>query len=128
MVTRQTFAAGVFIGTLIAGSACSPRESGTMTSPSAIAEPSYRAIAVTTPSDAAFPPRNEPILFRTNLEAKYRDGLHREPTTSYVDIEGTIVWTQEYLRYRINQCGQRPGPARPGRYEARAASFDSSPS
>lgn len=53
----------------------------------------------------AFPPRNEPYAFRQELERKYRDGLGRSPTSSYVDIEGAIVWTQEYLRYRVNQCG-----------------------
>ena len=53
----------------------------------------------------AFPPRNEPFMFRSNdLEAKYRDGLHRSANSSFVDIEGTIVWTQEYLRYRVNLC------------------------
>lgn len=52
-----------------------------------------------------FPPRNEPFAFRSNdLEATYRDGLHRSPNASAVDIEGTIVWTQEYLRYRVNLC------------------------
>jgi hypothetical protein len=53
----------------------------------------------------AFPPRNEPYAFRQELEAKYRDGLRRGATSSYVDIEGAIVWTQEYLRYRVNRCG-----------------------
>ena len=53
----------------------------------------------------AFPPRNEPYAFRQELETKYRDGLRRSATSSYVDIEGAIVWTQEYLRYRVNQCG-----------------------
>ena len=53
----------------------------------------------------AFPPRNEPYAFRQELEAKYRDGLRRSATSSYVDIEGAIVWTQEYLRYRVNRCG-----------------------
>ena len=53
----------------------------------------------------AFPPRNEPYAFRQELEAKYRDGLRRSATSSYVDIEGAIVWTQEYLRYRVNHCG-----------------------
>ena len=53
----------------------------------------------------AFPPRNEPYAFRQELERKYRDGLHRSATSSYVDIEGSIVWTQEYLRYRVNRCG-----------------------
>jgi len=53
----------------------------------------------------AFPPRNEPYAFRLELEAKYRDGLHRSAGSSYVDVEGSIVWTQEYLRYRVNRCG-----------------------
>ncbi len=53
----------------------------------------------------AFPPRNEPFAFRQALELKYRDGLRRSATSSYVDIEGAIVWTQEYLRYRVNRCG-----------------------
>jgi len=52
-----------------------------------------------------FPPRNEPYAFRQELEIKYRDGLRRSATSSYVDIEGAIVWTQEYLRYRVNRCG-----------------------
>lgn len=56
-------------------------------------------------SAVAFPPRNEPYAFRQELEAKYRDGLRRGATSSYVDIEGAIVWTQEYLRYRVNRCG-----------------------
>lgn len=52
----------------------------------------------------AFPPRNEPFDFRTRLELKYRDDLHRDTVQSYADIEGSIVWTQEYLRYRLNGC------------------------
>jgi hypothetical protein len=52
-----------------------------------------------------FPPRDEPFDFRLALERKYRDGLRRTPTDSYVDVEGDIVWTQEYLRYRVNGCG-----------------------
>jgi hypothetical protein len=51
-----------------------------------------------------FPPRNEPYDFRVQLESKYRDGLRRSPVSSYVDIEGDIVWVQEYLRYRLNAC------------------------
>jgi hypothetical protein len=57
------------------------------------------------PSIVNFPPRNEPFAFRNDLEIKYRDQLHRGATSSFVDIEGTIVWTQEYLRYRVNGCG-----------------------
>jgi hypothetical protein len=56
-------------------------------------------------SGVAFPPRNESYTFRQEPEAKYRDGLRRSATSSYVDIEGAIVWTQEYLRYRVNRCG-----------------------
>lgn len=51
-----------------------------------------------------FPPRNEPYDFRVQLESKYRDGLKRNAVSSFVDIEGSIVWTQEYLRYRLNGC------------------------
>jgi Matrixin len=52
----------------------------------------------------SFPPRNESLDFRNQLEAKYRDGLHRSGSSTSVDIEGDIVWTQEYERYRVNQC------------------------
>jgi hypothetical protein len=52
----------------------------------------------------AFPPRNEPFAFRLDLEAFYRDALQRGPTATFVDVEGDIVWTQEYLRYRVNGC------------------------
>jgi hypothetical protein len=58
-----------------------------------------------TPSSVVFPPRNEPYDFRVQLEAAYRDALRRQPTTTYVDPEGDIVWTQEYLRYRVEGCG-----------------------
>jgi hypothetical protein len=53
----------------------------------------------------AFPPRNESFDFRQELERKYRDGLRRTPSATYVDVEGAVVWTQEYLRYRVNACG-----------------------
>ena len=52
----------------------------------------------------AFPPRNEPFAFREELERRYRDGLRRLPSSTYVDLEGDIVWTQEYPAYRVNQC------------------------
>jgi hypothetical protein len=52
-----------------------------------------------------FPPRNESLVFRTLLEAKYRDGLKRTASATSVDNEGAFVWTQEYLRYRVNGCG-----------------------
>ncbi|MFN8061866.1 MAG: DUF3761 domain-containing protein [Vicinamibacterales bacterium] len=58
----------------------------------------------TTSSTVAFPPRNEPFAFRQELESKYRDGLRRSATPTFVDLEGDIVWTQEYIRYRVNNC------------------------
>ena len=58
-----------------------------------------------TATTAQFPPRNEPFDFRTQLESKYRNELQRAPVGTYVDTEGDIVWTQEYLRYRVSRCG-----------------------
>jgi hypothetical protein len=110
MVTRLISTSTIIV--LIASAACSPRQRNTISGPTAIARPASAGIAVSGPADVSFPPRNEPFLFRTNLESKYRDGLRREATTSYVDIEGTIVWTQEYLRYRVNQCGHADAVAR----------------
>jgi hypothetical protein len=54
--------------------------------------------------DVVFPPRDQSLRFRQELEAYYRDVMRRSSTTSFVDLEGTIVWTQEYLRYRVNGC------------------------
>src|SRR5439155_1248977 len=48
-----------------------------------------------------FPPQNESLDFRNQLEAKYRDGLRRLPISTSVDLVGDVVWTQEYLRYRV---------------------------
>ena len=56
------------------------------------------------PMAITFPPRNEPLEFRAALETKYRDSLRRPSVATYVDQEGTVVWTQEYLRYRVNLC------------------------
>ena len=58
-----------------------------------------------TTSTATFPPRNEPFDFMVQLEAKYRDQLRRPSQASFVDVEGNIIWTQEYLRYRVSGCG-----------------------
>lgn len=60
--------------------------------------------ATSQPTAVNFPPRNEALLFRTALEAKYRDGLRRSTIQTFVDQEGTVVWVQEYLRYRVNLC------------------------
>lgn len=51
-----------------------------------------------------FPPRNETFDFRAWLETKYATTLGRPAGTSYTDVEGSVVWVQEYLRYRLNMC------------------------
>ena len=56
------------------------------------------------PEAVDFPRRDETLLFRQQLEVTYRDGLRRPATTGFVDVEGAIVWTAEYLRYRVNGC------------------------
>lgn len=50
-----------------------------------------------------FPPRNEIMDFRRELESKYQQ-MGRPQQASFVDIEGSVIWTQEYMRYRVNQC------------------------
>lgn len=65
---------------------------------STTASPSFGTMLI------AFPPRNEAFTFRNELELHYREQLRRQATTSYVDLEGDVVWTQEYLRYRLNRC------------------------
>ena len=57
-----------------------------------------------TSGDVAFPPRDESYAFRLDLEQIYRSELGRTATSNYFDIEGDLVWTQEYLRYRVNSC------------------------
>jgi hypothetical protein len=56
------------------------------------------------PAGAVFPPRNETLAFRQQLEELYRDELGRLPTPTAVDVEGDVVWIQEYIRYRLSQC------------------------
>ena len=48
--------------------------------------------------------RNDSFDFRNQLETKYQTGLGRGAAPTYVDREGEVVWTQEYMRYRINGC------------------------
>ena len=51
-----------------------------------------------------FPARDQTYDFRAWLEQKYRDTLGRSTQSSYTDVEGSVVWVQEYLRYRLNAC------------------------
>ena len=98
--------------TIVASLGCSSPRHNAVTGPSAAATGLDLSVATGATSLVAFPPRNEPFLFRTNLESKYRDGLRRDSTMSYVDIEGSIVWTQEYIHYRVNQCSHADAVAR----------------
>ena len=50
-----------------------------------------------------FPPRNDSFDFRRVLEARYLQ-FNRGLSSSSVDPEGGVIWTQEYLRYRVNAC------------------------
>lgn len=36
-----------------------------------------------------------------------RTDLRRSPESTYVDMEGDVVWIQEYLRYRLNRCSHQ---------------------
>jgi len=59
---------------------------------------------VSGPMDVLFPGRGDSFQFRNELETKYQTGLNRSATGTYVDREGEVVWTQEYIRYRVNGC------------------------
>ena len=56
-----------------------------------------------------FPPRDQSVRFRNQLEDYYRDVLHRPTSASFADIEGIMVWTQEYVRYRVGGCDHAEG-------------------
>jgi len=100
--------------TALSREAASPTAASPLTGAPASSVPaSSRAFAVTAgPTAVTFPPRDQALRFRQDLEAYYRDVLRRGSSQSFVDIEGTIVWTQEYLRYRVNGCGHADGLAR----------------
>src|SRR5918993_2050 len=54
--------------------------------------------------DVSFPGRDQSFDFRNQLETKYQTSLGRAAAPTYVDREGEVVWTQEYMRYRVNGC------------------------
>ena len=98
--------------TLIAGCSRNPERSScrSPTAPSA-AEPgsllgptSVAPGGISGKFDVSFPPRNDSFDFRNQLETKYQTGLGRSAAPTFVDREGEVVWTQEYMRYRINGC------------------------
>jgi hypothetical protein len=61
----------------------------------------------------AFPPRNEPNAFFSDLQVLYRDYLKRSQTAmSYVDAEGENVWLTEYFRFYLNGCSHQEAVSR----------------
>ena len=62
--------------------------------------------------DVLFPGRNDSFQFRNDLEAKYQPAWAAALTTTFVDREGEVVWTQEYIRYRVNGCDHATAVAR----------------
>jgi len=98
--------------TLVAGCSRNPERSSAAspTGPSAAAPGSLLGPTSVAPGgisgkfDVSFPPRNESFDFRNQLETKYQTGLGRAVAPTYVDREGEVVWTQEYMRYRTNGC------------------------
>ena len=99
------------LGILIAASMASSRGNDRVvatspTSPTSVtAETTITYVGgVSGPMDVLFPPRDEMVVFRTNLETKYATGLGRAASGTFVDREGEAVWMQEYIRYRVNGC------------------------
>ena len=77
------------------------------TSPSVTASADSNIVftgGVSGPMDVLFPGRGDSFQFRNELETEYRNALNRGPGTTFVDPEGEVVWTQEYIRYRVNGC------------------------
>ncbi len=66
---------------------------------------------VSGPMEAVFPSRSDAFEFRNQLEAKYQ-ALNRPVQQTFVNREGEVVWTQEYLRYRANGCDHSTAVAR----------------
>jgi hypothetical protein len=63
------------------------------------------AVAVdTTAAPRPFPPRDETFAFRMALEQIYRTEFGRSAALTFFDVEGDLVWTQEYMRYRVYGC------------------------
>lgn len=72
-----------------------------------IAQFGVQPVCGVAPTTINFPPRDETLAFRQDLEDIYRDGLGRMQTPTAVDIEGDVVWITEYIRYRLNRCSHQ---------------------
>ena len=98
--------------TLVAGCSRNPERSSAAapTAPSAAAPGSLLGPTSVAPGgisgkyDVSFPGRNDSFDFRNQLETKYQTSLGRAAAATFVDREGEVVWTQEYMRYRVNGC------------------------
>ena len=103
---------------LLATVACSSpdraRRSGSPVAPTAAAVDTtpMGVGGIAGPMDILFPSRADAFQFRNELEVKYQTGLNRQPSTTYVDREGDVVWVQEYIRYRVNYCDHATAVAR----------------
>lgn len=82
------------------------RTAATLTGPSSVtaADSTIGLGGVSGPMAVDFPAASDPRQFRLDLDFKYQTGLQRPATTTYVDLEGDVVWVQEYIRYRVNGC------------------------
>jgi hypothetical protein len=98
--------------TLVAGCSRDPERSSA-TSPTTLSAPEPGSLlgptsvapgGVSGKFDVSFPGRDQSFDFRNQLETKYLTGLGRSPAPTFVDREGEVVWTQEYMRYRTNGC------------------------
>lgn len=104
---------------LMAAAACSnpdrSRRAGSPVAPSAATNAALMLISSggnLGPMDVAFPSRADAFQFRNELETKYQTGLNRGASLTFVDREGDVVWTQEYIRYRANFCDHATAVAR----------------
>src|SRR5690242_15441195 len=104
MSTRYILAACAIAATAMACSD-SRKESfaGSPTAPTALA-PSAQSGGVSGPMIVNFPPRNDTVDFRRQLENKYAGQLGRPSGQVYVDHEGDAAWIGEYERLRTNGC------------------------
>lgn len=98
--------------TLVVGCSRDPERSSA-TSPTAMSAPTPGSLlgptavapgGISGKFDVSFPGRDQSFDFRNQLETKYLTGLGRAAAPTFVDPEGEVVWTQEYLRYRVNGC------------------------
>ncbi|HWI19697.1 MAG TPA: BACON domain-containing protein [Vicinamibacterales bacterium] len=59
---------------------------------------------VSRPMNYTFTSQQDAYQFFGQLDIKYQVGLGRSASQTYVDLEGVVVWIQEYVRHRSNGC------------------------